>query len=213
MTFSIVGRDPRSGSLGVATATAGPVVGQLVPHGRAGTGAIATQSRTNPHFGYDGLELLADPAADAETVLARLLAGDAGREQRQCLIVDRHGKAAAWTGDDCAAVAASLSRENLAVGGNFLAGEGVLAAMAAAFDATAGKLEDRLLGALAAGAAAGGDQRGIGSAALKVYGERPFPDVDLRADWSETPIDDLARILAATREPDYAGFFEALPPR
>ena len=65
MTFSIVGRDPRSGSLGVATATAGPVVGQLVPHGRAGTGAIATQSRTNPYFGYDGLELLADPAAFA----------------------------------------------------------------------------------------------------------------------------------------------------
>lgn len=213
MTFSIVARDPETGSIGVATATAGPVVGSLVPHGRAGTGAIATQSRTNPYFGFDGLDLLGDSDLSAQEVLERLIAGDEGRDNRQCLVLDRHGATAAWTGANCAATAAHTALANVAVAGNFLAGAHVLDAMQAAHASADGRLEDRLLSALVAGERAGGDQRGIRSAAIKVYDASPYPSVDLRADWSATPVADLSAILAATREPDYAEFFDALPRR
>ena len=213
MTFSIVARDPQTGAVGVATATGGPVVGSLVPHARAGVGAIATQSLTNPHFGYRGLELLADAEASAEDVLARLLAGDPGRDERQCLVLDRHGGAATWTGPRCAEVAASLKGAGVAVGGNYLASTDVLEAMLGSFNAASGPLADRMLEALRAGHRAGGDRRGTRSAALKVFDRHPYPMVDLRADWSADPVADLADILAATREPEYADFFAALPDR
>lgn len=213
MTFSIVARDPQSGAMGVATATGGPVVGSLVPHARAGVGAIATQSLTNPHFGFDGLDLLADEALPAQDVLDRLLASDPGRDMRQCLVLDRRGATAAWTGPDCMDVAAHQTRENVAVAGNFLIGTEVLDDMIAAFRQADGALEDRLLAALAAGDDRGGDRRGIRSAALKVYDRQPFPAVDLRSDWSTVPLDELRRILAATREPEYAGFFKSVPTR
>jgi uncharacterized Ntn-hydrolase superfamily protein len=213
MTFSIVARDPQTGAVGVATATGGPVVGSLVPHARAGVGAVATQSQTNPHFGFDGLVLLADPTLSAQDVIERLVAGDPDREARQCLALDRTGRTAAWTGSRCADLAADIARDGVAVAGNYLRGEAVLEAMVAAFERTPGRLEDRLLDALVAGQAHGGDRRGVRSAALKVYGRQLYPAVDLRADWSETPIDDLSRILAATRAAEYAGFFETLPAR
>jgi len=104
-------------------------------------------------------------------------------------------------------------RDNLAVAGNFLSGTEVLEDMILAFNKTSGALEDRLLAALAAGDFRGGDRRGIRSAALKVYDRQPFPAVDLRSDWSTVPIDDLRRILAATRAPEYAGFFKSVPTR
>ena len=213
MTFSIVARDPQSGAMGVATATGGPVVGSLVPHARAGVGAIATQSQTNPHFGFDGLALLTDETLSAQQVLDKLLADDPGRDLRQCLVLARRGATAAWTGSDCMDVAAHQTRENVAVAGNFLIDAEVLEAMLAAFGAAGGALEDRMLSALSAGADRGGDRRGIRSAALKVYDRQPYPAVDLRSDWSETPVADLTRILAATRAPDYADFFESLPDR
>lgn len=213
MTFSIVARDPETGAMGVATATGGPVVGSLVPHARAGIGAIATQSQTNPHFGFDGLTLLADETRVAQDVLDALIAGDAGRERRQCIVLDRRGATAGWTGSECVDVAAHQTLENVAVAGNFLADADVLDAMLGAFAAARGRLEDRMLAALTAGADRGGDRRGIRSAALKVYDRHPYPAVDVRSDWSETPVADLARILAATRAPDYADFFEALPGR
>lgn len=213
MTFSIVARDPKTGAVGVATATGGPVVGSLVPHARAGVGAIATQSRTNPYFGFDGLDLLDAPGITAQDVLARLLADDPDRDERQCIVLDRHGTAAGWTGPRCAEAAADIVRENVALAGNYLADAEVLGAMLSAFTAAEGKLEDRLMRAMTAGAASGGDRRGTRSAALKVYDRQPYPAVDIRADWSPTPVEELARVLAATREPDYAEFFEALPRR
>lgn len=213
MTFSIVARDPQTGAMGVATATGGPVVGSLVPHARAGVGAIATQSLTNPHFGFDGLDMLADETLGAQQVLDRLLADDPGRDERQCLVLDRRGNTAIWTGTECAAVAGGRVRDNLAVAGNFLSGTEVLEDMIAAFNKASGAIEDRLLAALAAGDFRGGDRRGIRSAALKVYDRQPFPAVDLRSDWSTVPLDDLRRILAATREPEYAGFFKSVPTR
>ncbi|GLQ57859.1 DUF1028 domain-containing protein [Devosia nitrariae] len=213
MTFSIVARDPATRALGVATATGGPVVGSLVPHARAGVGAIATQASTNGLYAYDGLDALARPGADAQTVLDQLVAGDPQRERRQCLIIDFAGSAAVWTGSACEPYADARIGSDVAVGGNLLADAGVLQAMLEAFAATSGALEDRLLAALTAGEHAGGDRRGTRSAALKVYTNDPFPATDLRADWSEQPIADLGAILAATREPGYADFFNRLPRR
>lgn len=213
MTFSIIARDAQTGSLGVATATGGPVVGSLVPHARAGLGAIATQSTTNPFYAIDGLRLLEDGRRSAQEVLDTVVGADDGREIRQCIIVDRQGRTAAWTGAQCTPEAAARTRPNLAVAGNLLADSAVLDAMLVAYDAADGQLEDRLLAALAAGNAQGGDRRGIRSAALKVYADQPYPRVDLRADWSTAPIDELAAILAAVRAPDYADFFHGLPAR
>lgn len=213
MTFSIVARDPRSGAFGVACATGGPVVGSLVPHAAAGIGAIATQGNTNALYAFDGLALLADPRMSAEAVLQQVLAGDAGRDRRQCIMVDRQGRTAAWTGPACGRHAGALTEEGLAVAGNMLATEAVFAAMVAAYRQASGELGDRLLTALRAAEAAGGDERGIRSAALKVYTTEPYPALDLRADWSMRPLDDLAATLDAVRAPGYAGFFDSIPTR
>lgn len=213
MTFSIVARDPETGAFGVATATGGPVVGSLVPHARAGVGAIATQSNTNPHYGFDGLRLLEAPESAADEVLGRLLATDEGRDKRQCVVVDRRGRTAAWTGPECTPVAAALTRLDLAVAGNLLIGADVLDAMIAAFESESGRLEDRMLAALLAGNRRGGDRRGVRSAALKVYAAELYPAVDIRADWSATPIEDLSSILAAVRQPDYVDFLDTRPGR
>jgi uncharacterized Ntn-hydrolase superfamily protein len=213
MTFSIVARDPKTNAFGVATATGGPVVGSLVPHARACTGAIATQGDTNGLYAFDGLDRLAAPESDAETVLQQLLADDAGRDRRQCIIVDGEGRTAAWTGPSCTPHAGAITVPNVAAAGNMLTGPDVLEAMMAAFEQSAGAMEDRLLAALTAGQERGGDWRRIRSAALKVYSTEPFPDVDLRSDWSTAPIDDLATVLAATRDPSYADFFAGIPRR
>jgi uncharacterized Ntn-hydrolase superfamily protein len=213
MTFSIVARDPHTGALGVATATGGPVVGSLVPHARAGVGAIATQASTNGLYAYDGLDALARPGADAQGVLDALLAADEGRDRRQCLIVDAVGRAAVWTGPGCSGHAGARIGQGVAVGGNLLSGQAVLDAMLAAYAQCTGALEDRLLAALVSGESAGCDRRGTRSAALKVYTANPFPAVDLRADWSPAPVADLGVILAATRDPSYADFFATVPTR
>jgi uncharacterized Ntn-hydrolase superfamily protein len=213
MTFSIVARDPLSGAVGVACATGGPVVGALVPHARAGVGAIATQGNTNPLYGFDGLDLLARGGESAPTVLDRLLATDAGRGRRQCIIIDREGSTAAWTGPDCGVHAGTLTGTEVAVAGNMLTGTDVLEAMLTAFGETSGELGDRLLAAMLAGEAAGGDHRGVRSAALKVCTSEPYPTLDLRADWSTTPLADLAAVLEAVRAPGYAEFFNSIPTR
>jgi uncharacterized Ntn-hydrolase superfamily protein len=213
MTFSIVARDPDTGAFGVATATGGPVVGSLVPHAAAGIGAIATQCYTNPFYAFEGLALLANPEAVAPAVLQQLLAGDPGRDRRQCIMVDRAGSTAAWSGPACSPHAGALTEAGIAVAGNMLSTDAVLPAMLEAFRQAPGELGDRLLAALAAGEAAGGDERGTRSAALKVYTTEPYPALDLRADWSPRPLDELAAILEAVRAPDYAGFFNSIPTR
>lgn len=213
MTFSIVARDPDSGAFGVATATGGPVVGSLVPHAAAGVGAIATQCYTNAFYAFDGLALLGDPAMAAPAVLPQLVAGDAGRDRRQCIMVDREGRTASWTGTACGPLAGALTEPGVAVAGNMLSTDAVLPAMLVAFRQAPGELGDRLLAALQGGEAAGGDERGIRSAAIKVYTTEPYPALDVRADWSRRPLDELAAILEAVRAPDYAGFFNAIPTR
>ncbi len=211
MTFSIVARDPRSGAFGVATATGGPVVGSLVPHARAGVGAIATQAYTNPLYGFQGLELLANTMAPTD-VLGTLTAADAGRARRQCIVIGKSGPPAGWTGDEVNSWCGHKLSDDYAVAGNLLAGPEVIGAMFDSLTASAGEnLEDRLLEAMKAGEAQGGDNRGIRSAALKVYTTEPYPAIDIRADLSDAPLEDLGRILASVRDEGYAGFFRQVP--
>ncbi|GHA34591.1 pilus assembly protein [Devosia pacifica] len=205
-------RDPATGAFGVATATGGPVVGSLVPHARAGVGAIATQGYTNGLYGFDGLDLLSG-GQPAETVLSILTDADAGRQRRQCLVMDRDGSTAAWSGDGLTPYAGSLSSRDVAVAGNLLVGPQVLQAMLDAYQAMDAPIEDKLLAALVAADAKGGDSRGTRSAALKVYTSEPYPAIDIRVDWSDTPIADLEPILDRVRAPDYASFFKRVPTR
>lgn len=206
MTFSIVARDPRTGAVGVATATAGAAVGSLVPHGRAGIGAIATQAMTNPYIAYDGLDHLA--SMDAESALERALSDDPEPQRRQVIVVDRNGRTAGWTGNACESFAGHQTEDGLAVAGNILTGVDVLDAMVAAYAAAPDlPLGARLLSGLTAGAAAGGDSRGVGSAALKVYTSEAYPSIDLRIDWSTQTMRDLGELFEMTTKGGYAEFF------
>lgn len=210
MTFSIVARNPRDASLGVATATAGPAVGALVPHARANVGAVATQAMTNPYLAQDCLAQL--PAMSAQSAMEAALAQDREAHRRQFIVVDSHGSVACWTGASCEPFAGHLAGEAVAVAGNIIADVGVLQAMLAAYGRDA-PFERRLLAALVAGEQAGGDARGTGSAALKVYGQEAFAAIDLRVDWSETPLDSLAALLERTTTGSYGAFFSTVPKR
>ena len=187
MTFSIVAFDPANGDLGVAVASKFPCVGAVVPWARAGVGAVATQAWANTDFGPDGLRLMAGgmPAGPA---LDAVLEGDDGRDERQVGFVDAAGEAATFTGSGCVEWAGGVSGEHFAAQGNILAGAGVVDAMARAFGSADGELCDRLLTALMAGDAAGGDRRGRQSSALLVVRDRGGYEgrndryIDLRVD-------------------------------
>ncbi len=211
MTFSIVARDPQTGAFGVATATAGPMVGALVPHRRRGVGAAATQAMTNPYLATDALALL-----DRETTAAALqsaLARDPEAERRQIIVVGRDGDAEGWTGNQCVSHAGHLVEAGVAVAGNMLAGPAVLENMLVAYRkilATDG-FPAALLAALIAAAEAGGDSRGVGSAALLVQGDQVFADVDLRVDWSGNPMFELAALFGLATTGPYAEFLAEVP--
>ena len=207
MTFSIVARDSQTGELGVATATAGPAVGALVPHLRAGQAAMATQAMTNPYLAVDTLAAI--PAADAEQSLQGALAQDPESERRQAIVIDAQGRIGAWTGARCEDFAGHVVGENFAVAGNILAGRAVLDAMLEAASGP-GDLAERLFAALKAGHRAGGDKRGINSAALKVVRNQAYAEVDLRVDWSPDPIADMFDLIGRTRHGSYAEFFAAV---
>lgn len=167
-TFSITACCPRTGMLGIAVATRVPAVGAAVPHARARVGAIATQAWTNPYLGIDGLDLLAAGASPDEAREA-LVTWDPDIQRRQFAIVAADGRATAFTGDDTHAFAGHRIDAGLAIAGNLLAGPEVLDSMHEAFLADPDtELADRLLTALEAGQAAGGDRRGKQSAALRV---------------------------------------------
>lgn len=199
-TFSIVAYDPLTQELGVAVQSRAFSVGGGVPWAEAGVGAIATQASTNESFGPRGLALLR-AGFDATQTLQRLVDLDDGRENRQVGIVDAHGQSASWTGARCQSWAGDSTAVNLSVQGNILAGPEVVAAMVRAYESTEGELAERLLAALHAAQAAGGDRRGQQSAALLVV--RPserHPEyrtryVDLRVEDHPSPIDELERVF------------------
>ena len=203
-TFSIVAFDPETGDLGVASQSKAFGVGSIVPYVRADVGAIATQAFAEPTYGPDGLGLL-DDGLPAKLVVERLVQADAGRARRQLAVVDRLGRAEAFTGGSCHAWAGHVVGTHYVCLGNILAGEAVVKAMAKAYETTEGKLAERLVAALAAGQAAGGDKRGRRSATVMVarrfggYRGRNDRYIDLRVEDHETPIAELARVLAARR--------------
>ncbi|QBD79344.1 DUF1028 domain-containing protein [Ktedonosporobacter rubrisoli] len=200
MTFSIVARDPQHGELGIAVQSKFLAVGAVVPWAKAGVGAIATQAWANASYGPKGLELLASGLSAAETV-EKLTSEDEGHADRQIGIVGASGKPATYTGTGCFSWAGGLTGDDYACQGNILVGAETVQAMARTFEETQGLLCDRLLAALAAGQAAGGDSRGQQSAALLVVrpqgGYSGFNDrfIDLRVDDHPQPIEELQRIL------------------
>lgn len=196
MTFSIAARCPRTGQLGVATSSKALGSGAMVPYCRAGVGAIASQSFVNPYLGIDGLELLSQ-GLPAERALERVIESDRGRDIRQLGIVDKDGRTAAYTGSKCIPWAGSVDGAGYVCLGNILVGEEVVKAMAEAFDNSKNEdLSERLLQALEAGQAAGGDRRGRQSAGIVVVGEEEYPLVNLRVDDHADPIPELRRVFS-----------------
>lgn len=208
-TFSIVAFDPVTGELGVGVESKYFGVGSVVPWAKAGVGAVATQARAKVSFGPDGLSLM-EGGKSAREALDLLLDADPDAADRQVGMIDAQGRTAAHTGSNCSQYAGQIRGKNYSVQGNLLAGEGVLTAMAEAFEAAQKKegteLADWLLAALQAGQAAGGDRRGQQSAALLVVhaGGGPGGDndryMDLRVEDHAKPIEELARLRALHAE-------------
>lgn len=199
-TFSIVAFDSATGELGVAVQSRAFSVGGGVPWAKAGVGAIATQASTNESFGPRGLAML-EAGYTASEALEMLLATDAGRANRQVGIVDARGNAAAHTGASCLSWAGDSTLAGLSVQGNILAGPAVVAEMVRAFRDTGGELAERLIAALHAAQAAGGDRRGKQSAAILVVRESDrYPEyrtryIDLRVEDHPEPIAELERVF------------------
>src|SRR5216110_1237718 len=192
-TFSIVARDPITGELGVAVQSHWFSVGSIVPWAESGVGAVATQSFVDPAYGKLGLELMRVGKTGPEALRA-LLAGDSGRDVRQVAMIDARGNVDAWTGKNDIPAAGQIVGKNFSVQANLMLNDKVWPAMAQAFEKTRGDLAERMLAALDAGQAAGGDIRGRQSAALIVvtgkstgqaWKDRLF---DLRVDDSAQPL-------------------------
>ncbi len=198
-TYSIVARDPETGQFGVAVQTHQMGVGRLVPWMMPGLGAVATQSLVNISFGPMALTMLRQ-GVGAEHVIAALVASDEGANRRQVAVVDAHGHAAAWTGQGCIAEAAHHVGEHYSVQANMMTNPTVVDAMASAYEKASGDLAARMVAALQAAEAEGGDIRGMQSAALRVVpASREVPewhtDYDLRVDEHAAPLNELARLV------------------
>jgi len=204
-TFSIVAYDPETKELGVAVQSKFIAVGSVVPWAKAGVGAVATQSYANTTYGPKALSLLAD-GDEPETVMKKITETDRKAAVRQVGIVDAKGRSATFTGEKCTAWAGGLKGENFACQGNILAGEDVVKKMAKSFQESKGDLGERLIAALQAGQDAGGDSRGMQSAALLLvrdgWGYGGFNDRyrDLRVDDHPEPIKELLRVYGLHRE-------------
>ncbi len=207
-TFSIVARDPLTGDLGVAVQSHWFSVGSIVTWAEPGVGAIATQAFAEPSYGPKGLALLRDgvPPADA---IAQLTAADPQAASRQLGFVDALGRAASHTGAKCIAFASGKVGDGYAVQANIMSNDKVVPAMAKAYETTRGDLTDRLLAALDAAQAAGGDLRGCQSAAiLVVSGKRsdtPWAEkkIDLRVEDAAEPLKELRRLVTLARAYDH----------
>jgi uncharacterized Ntn-hydrolase superfamily protein len=196
-TYSIVARDTLTGELGVAVQSHWYSVGTLVPWAEAGVGAVATQSFVDVSYGPLGLDLMR-AGKSAGQALEALLAADSSREVRQVAMIDARGGVAAHTGSRCIERAGHLVGKSYSVQANLMRNSSVWGAMAAAYESSGGDLAERLLAALEAGEAAGGDIRGSQSAAILIVSGhpsgRPWQDrlMDLRVEVSPDPVADLA---------------------
>jgi len=203
-TFSIVARDPSTGELGVAVQSHWFSVGSIVPWAEAGVGAVATQSFVDASYGPLGLAIMR-AGRSAPDALKALLAGDEGRDVRQVAMIDALGRVDAWTGKSDIQAAGHHVGTDYSVQANLMSNDKIWPAMAAAFEATKGDLAERMLAALDAAQAAGGDIRGRQSAALIVVTGKPTGQAwkdrtfDLRVDDSGEPLKDLRRLVTLQR--------------
>ncbi len=211
MTWSILVRDPQSGELGAAVATRFFAVGALCLHVEGGVAALATQALINPMYGIDGMVRLRLGEAP-EGVARAMLAADDGRESRQLHILDARGRMAQHTGENCVGWCGMVRGVDVSVAGNMLAGAAVVNATLSAFETSKGALAERLLTALEAGEAEGGDKRGRQSAALRICSVDPYPDLDIRADDHPDPLAELRRLHRVSQE-RFAIFRRFLPGR
>jgi uncharacterized Ntn-hydrolase superfamily protein len=203
-TYSIVARDPVTGEMGAAVQSHWFSVGSIVPWGEAGVGVVATQSLVNPAFGPGGLELLRSGKSPEEAV-RELIAADEAREVRQLAILDASGRAFAFTGGRCIPKCGHITGVDFSVQANTMASERVWPAMASAFEKTGGRLAERMVAALEAAEAEGGDYRGRQSAALLVVkglsSGKCWEDrtIDLRVEDHDDPVGELKRLLKMHR--------------
>ncbi len=209
MTWSIVARDA-SGALGVAVATKFFAVGALCIHARSGVAALATQALVNPLYGALGLDSL-QQGGDPVSVVEALIGPDDGRAQRQLHIIDAKGRLAAHTGAECIDWCGHVAGNGFSVAGNMLAGPRVIEDTAAFYAAHSGlTFAERLIGALDAGEAAGGDKRGKQSAALLIHTTETYPTLDLRVDDAVDPLRELRRLYTVSLE-RYQPFLACMP--
>jgi len=211
MTWSILARDGR-GRFGVAIASRFFAVGALCVHTRRGVGAAATQALMNPLYGPAALQRLAAGEAPAD-IVAALTAADAGRAQRQLHVLGAGGTGAAHTGEQCVDWCGHFVGDDFSVAGNMLAGPQVLRATIDAWlDQAQRPLAERLIAAMSAGEAAGGDKRGKQSAALRIHGDEDHAELDLRVDDHGEPIAELRRLHAVSLQ-RFQPFIACLPGR
>jgi uncharacterized Ntn-hydrolase superfamily protein len=212
MTWSMIARDKATGQFGIAVATRFFAVGAHVPHIAAGIGAIATQALVNPYYGIDGLKLLREGRSPHD-VLKTVTAADAGRETRQLHLMDAGGRIASHTGSECIDWCGHVEGNGFSIAGNMLAGVRVLDDTAKTYVANE-KLPfaQRLIAAMRAGEAAGGDKRGKQSAALLIYGDEEWSALDLRVDDHIDPLAELERLEQVSRE-RWVHFRKYLPTR
>ena len=212
MTWSIIARDKTTGQFGIAVATKFFAVGARVPHIAAGLGGVATQALVNPYYGIDGVKMLRE-GKSPQDIIGTLTAADTGCESRQLHIMDAKGRIAAFTGKDCVDWCGSLSGDGFSLAGNMLAGAAVLDETAKAY--VAGEplpFAQRLIAAMRAGEAAGGDKRGKQSAALLIHEEEEWSSLDLRVDDHADPLAELERLERVSRE-RWVHFKKYLPTR
>ena len=199
MTWSIIARDAASGAFGVAIATRFFATGALCPHAESGVGALSTQALVNPHYGPRCLELLR-AGVPAPEVVKRVTTPDDGRDHRLLHVIDAAGRVGQYTGAQCIDWCGALAGKGYSVAGNMLANEHVIRETARAYEASPRPFAERLIAALEAGEAAGGDKRGKQSAALLIYSTEAYPELDLRVDDHAEPLAELKRLYEVAHE-------------
>jgi uncharacterized Ntn-hydrolase superfamily protein len=200
MTFSIVGRCPDTGQLGIAISSSSISVGARCPWLRAGVGAVSTQNVTLPALGPRILDFLEGEKLEPAAAMRRALDADTWSQYRQVTVIDARGGTAHFTGEQALGIHHAVAGEQCVGAGNMLTGPEVIEAMVDAFQNSQGVLADRLLLSMRAGIAAGGEAGPVHSAALKVVGEVIWPIIDLRVDWADAdPIGQLDALWQAYR--------------
>ncbi|HHG5368203.1 TPA: DUF1028 domain-containing protein [Pseudomonas aeruginosa] len=198
MTFSIIGRCSETGQLGIAISSSSIAVGARCPWVRAGVGAVATQNVTLPALGPQILDLLENESLEPAAALDRALHTNGWSQYRQVTVIDGDGRIAMFSGKESLGVHNAVAGDQCAAAGNLLTSVDVIFAMVQAFENVPGQLADRLLAAMHAALAAGGEVGPVHSAAIKIVGDLIWPIVDLRVDWSdEDPISQLDSLWQA----------------